>query len=112
VSVALFLAHLSPPPLDYHWLWRYRNLAELHTIITSNQIERREYDEVKKAQKEHRIEAPPELRAALEKRVPVAGETLGSVFIPPASLKGSRADLQNQYANYMHMCSVMGDPQL
>ena len=87
-------------------------MAELHTIITSNQIERNEIDEVKKALKEKRIEAPPELRAALQRHVPVEGETLGSVFIPPATCKGSRADLQNQYANYMHMCSVMGDPQL
>jgi len=69
-------------------------------------------DEVKKAYKERRVEVPAELRAALERHVPVPGETLGSIFIPPATLKGSRADLAGHYADYMHLCSVLGDPQL
>ena len=110
--LSLSFAELNPSTLDYHWLWQWRNLAELFTIVTSNLIERREIEETKKAYEKHRKETPQALRDYLQRRVPIEGEDLGSVFINPPSVKGSRADMQGHYGDYMALCSEKGDPQM
>jgi len=76
-------------------------------------IERRETDETVKAYARHnRKETPQALRDYLARGVPVEGEQLGTVFINPPSVKGSRADMQGHYGDTMSVCSVYGDHQL
>uniref|UniRef100_A0A915K862 Helitron helicase-like domain-containing protein n=1 Tax=Romanomermis culicivorax TaxID=13658 RepID=A0A915K862_ROMCU len=98
-------------PTDYHWLWTKRTLAELFVIITCNKIERHEMDWVRNIQDQTNLRSalPGAFVQGIEKGLK-KGETLGRIYLAPPVWTGSRAYMQQQYADAKAMARELGAP--